>query len=190
MSPNDFIFRERFYKDIQAIEAASARLAAYDLLCCFGVTKENHIERYPTAPEVKEALAPVLDHAFACVEAPRQKREPNSFLFRESFYTSIQEIEEPSSRLACYEILCEFGISGVNRLESYPIEPEKKVALALALGHSLNSVEATKLRYERAVENGRKGGLKGGKLGGRGHKKQAPTPSPIEQESSNRMGGA
>lgn len=189
MNPGDFLFRESFYRDIQAIEAAPARLAAYDLLSCFGVTRENRIEGYPIAPEITEALALVLEPMFTSVAAPKQKREPNSFLFRENFYEALQVIEDPSTRLACYELLCEFGVSGVNGIENYPIEPEKKTALAVILGHIFSSVEATKLRYERAVENGRKGGLKGGKLGGRGHKKQAPPPGQIGQEKNpNRMG--
>lgn len=189
MKSNEFVFRERFYRDIQAIEAAPSRLAAYDLLCCFGVTRENRIKRYPIAPEVQEALAPVLEPMFTCVEAPKQKREPNTFLFRENFYEAFQVIEDSNTRLACYELLCEFGISGVNGIESYPIESEKKAALALILGHIFNSVEATKLRYERAVANGRKGGLKGGKLGGRGHKKQAGTTGQAVQPEVTVKGG-
>lgn len=177
MNPNDFLFRESFYRDILVIEAAPARLAAYDLLCCFGVRRENKIERYPIAYETQVALAPILEPMFTLITSPKKKREPNSFLFRESFYEAFQVIDDPITRLACYELLCEFGVSGVNKLESYPIEPKKKAALALILTHIFDSVEATKLRYERAIANGRKGGLKGGKLGGRGHKKKSESAS-------------
>ena len=96
---------------------------------------------------------------------------PRDFLFRESFYEALRAVEDPCVRLAAYDLLCEFGVTGENKIESYPISPEQREILSLILDLPFSSIENTKRRYERAVENGRKGGLKGGKLGGRGHKK-------------------
>jgi len=183
MRPTDFLFRESFYNTLQELEPSNIRLAAYDLLCGLGTC---HEDGFPIAPEIKEAVAPELESMFASIKLPRQKREPNSFLFRESFYEVALELTDSDTRLAYYELLCEFGITGVNYIESYPIALEKQEALALILEHIFQSVESTKQRYERAVENGRKGGLKGGKLGGRGHKKQAVSAS---QTAQNNIGG-
>ena len=107
---------------------------------------------------------------------------PRDFLFRESFYETCRAIEDPRVRLAAYDLLCEFGVTGENKIESYPIPPEKREILSLILSHLFSSIEATKLRYVRAVENGRKGGLKGGKLGGRGHKKRDNSAGQTAQE--------
>ena len=104
------------------------------------------------------------------------------FLFRESFYNSIRLIEDPCVRLAAYDLLCEFGVTGENNIESYPISKEQRELLSLILELPFSSIENTKRRYERCVENGRKGGLKGGKLGGRGHKKRDNSASQTEQE--------
>lgn len=96
---------------------------------------------------------------------------PRDFLFRESFYETCRAIEDPRVRLAAYDLLCEFGVTGENKIESYPVSREQRRILSLILDLPFSSIENTKRRYERAVENGRKGGLKGGKLGGRGHRK-------------------
>ena len=102
---------------------------------------------------------------------------PNDFLFRESFYLSFRKIEDPRVRLALYDLLCLFGVTGENGIESYPVAPAEKPILSLILTPMFESIENTKRRYERAVINGRKGGLKGGKQGGRGHKKQSGSAS-------------
>ncbi len=107
---------------------------------------------------------------------------PNDFLFRESFYLSLREIEDSRVRLALYELLCRFGVTGENGIESYPAAPAEKAVLSLVLTPMFESIENTKRRYERAVSNGRKGGLKGGKLGGRGHKKQPESAGQTARE--------
>ena len=109
---------------------------------------------------------------------------PRDFLFRESFYETCRAIEDPRVRLAAYDLLCEFGVTGENKIESYPISPEQREILSLILSHPFSSIEATKWRHERSVENGRKGGLKGGKLGGRGHKKRDTCAGQTAQEVS------
>ena len=107
---------------------------------------------------------------------------PRDFLFRESFYKVCRAIEDSRVRLAAYDLLCEFGVTGENKIESYPISPEQREILSIILSHPFSSIEATKRRYERSVENGRKGGLKGGKLGGRGHKKRDNSAGQTTQE--------
>lgn len=183
MRERDFLFRESFYSTLQKLDPSNVRLAAYDLLCGAGTYHENG---FPIAPDTKEALAPMLEPMFASIKLPRKKREPNLFLFRENFYQTALELTDPDIRLAYYELLCEFGLTGVNHIDSYPIAPEKQEALALILEHIFQSIEDTRQRYGRAVENGRKGGLKGGRLGGRGHKKQAVSAS---QTAQNNIGG-
>lgn len=183
MRERDFLFRESFYTTLQKLDPSNVRLAAYDLLCGVGTC---HEDGFPIAPDMKEALAPELEPMFASIKLPRQKRGPNSFLFRESFYEVALELTDSDTRLAYYELLCEFGLTEANHIESYPIAPEKQATLALILEHIFRSIEGTKQRYERAVENGRKGGLKGGRLGGRGHKKQAVSAS---QTAQNNIGG-
>lgn len=108
--------------------------------------------------------------------------ETRKFLFRESFYESIRKIDDPYVRLAAYDLLCEFGLTGENNIESYPISQDQREKLSIALYHSFISIENANRNYERCVENGRKGGLKGGKLGGRGHKKRDNSASQTEQE--------
>lgn len=39
-----------------------------------------------------------------------------------SGYEALRVIEAPITQLTCYGLLCEFGIRGVNGLESYPIQ--------------------------------------------------------------------
>lgn len=75
-------------------------------------------------------------------------------------------------------MIAEYGCAGVDALESYPIGEKERESLRLVLTPIFESIEGTKARYARAVENGRKGGLKGGKLGGRGHKKPSEPRQP------------
>lgn len=101
----------------------------------------------------------------------------NEFIFRESFYESLSKLEDPSVRLAAYDLLCRFGVTGENLIESYPIGTEDKKRLSLFLEEWFSDIERVKLHYERCRENGRRGGLIGGKLGGRGHKKKPESAS-------------
>ena len=95
------------------------------------------------------------------------------FLIRESFYNSIRFIEEPAVRLAVYDTLFDVGFTNENHLDEFPISDEQKALARLPLHHILMSVKDSNERYEACVKNGRKGGLMGGKLGGRGHKKES-----------------
>ena len=95
------------------------------------------------------------------------------FLIRESFYNSIRFIEEPAVRLAVYDTLFDVGFTNECHLNEFPISDEQKALARLPLRHILKSVIEANERYERCVEYGRIGGEKGGKLGGRGHKKES-----------------
>ena len=68
---------------------------------------------------------------------------PRDFLFRESFYETCRAIEDPRVRLAAYDLLCEFGVTGENKIESYPISPEQREILSLVLSHPFSSIEDT-----------------------------------------------
>ncbi len=96
----------------------------------------------------------------------------DKFLIRESFYNSIRFIEPPAVRLAVYDTLFDVGIKGENHLNEFPISDRDKALARLPLRHILLSVSEANERYKNSVKYGREGGLKGGKLGGRGNKKE------------------
>lgn len=93
-----------------------------------------------------------------------QKEE---FLFRKSFYEICQEIQDPLLRVAVYDIICEYGVTEESRLSEYPVTEEQRQLIQAIVNPIFSSIDGTKRRYQRAVENGRKGGL----MGGRGNKK-------------------
>lgn len=93
------------------------------------------------------------------------------FLFRKNFHEGCQKLRDPKLRLIAYEAICEYGVFGKNDWGNYPLTEDEKKKLKIILPDIYSSIDNTKARYIKAVENGRKGGLKGGKLGGRGHKK-------------------
>ena len=111
----------------------------------------------------------------------------NEFLFRESFYKSISKLEDPSVRLAAYDLLCRFGVTGENLIESYPIDQGDRVRLAEFLEEWFSDIEKVKIHYEKCRENGRRGGLKGGKLGGRGNKKKPESASQTAQTNNTKV---
>ncbi len=91
------------------------------------------------------------------------------FLFRKSFYESCREIRDPKIRLAAYEAICEYGVTGKNNWEQYSLTGIEQDMLNIILRSIYSTIDDTKKRYKRAQENGRKGGL----MGGRGHKKNS-----------------
>lgn len=94
------------------------------------------------------------------------------FLIRENFYRSIRFIEEPTVRLAVYDTLFDVGFTNECHLDEFPITDKEKALARLPLRHILMSVRESNEKYNFCVEQGRLGGLKGGKLGGRGNKKE------------------
>ena len=95
-----------------------------------------------------------------------------NFLFQESFYMMCSKLTDPSVRLAVYDIMIEYGTTGENKIDTYPFSSNLQRSHAeLVLSHILPEIEKTNQWYAKCVERGRRGGLKGGKLGGRGHKK-------------------
>lgn len=93
--------------------------------------------------------------------------QKGEFLFRNNFYEICQEIKEPLLRLAVYETICEYGVTEESRLSEYPVTEEERQLILAIVEPIFSSIDRTKRRYQRAVENGRKGGL----MGGRGNKK-------------------
>lgn len=89
------------------------------------------------------------------------------FLFRKNFFELCREVQEPSLRLAIYDTICEYGVMGESGLSKYPITEEERQLIQTIVNPIFLSIDNTKKRYQKAVENGRKGGL----MGGRGNKK-------------------
>lgn len=89
------------------------------------------------------------------------------FLFRKNFYEICQEINEPLLRLAVYDTICEYGVTEACSLSEYPVTDAERQLIQAIVNPIFSSIDGTKKRYLRAVENGRKGGL----MGGRGNKK-------------------
>lgn len=98
------------------------------------------------------------------------------FLFRKSFYESCREISDPKIRLATYEAICEYGVTGQNNWEQYSLTETEQGMIKIILKSIYSTIDDTKMRYKRAQEIGRKGGL----MGGRGHKKNADAKSNCE----------
>lgn len=93
--------------------------------------------------------------------------QSGDFLFRKSFYEICQEIDEPSIRLAVYDTICEYGVMEESKLSEYPVTDKERQLIQAIVNPIFTSIDNTKRRYQKAVENGRKGGL----IGGRGNKK-------------------
>ena len=91
------------------------------------------------------------------------------FLFRENFYDCIHIIDEPRIRLAVVDCLLEYGTQGTFDFNTLSLSPEEREEVREITRQMFISIDNTKERYRRAVENGRKGG----KMGGRGNKKNA-----------------
>lgn len=100
------------------------------------------------------------------------------FLFRKSFYESCQEISEPKIRLATYEAICEYGVTGQNNWECYSLTETEQAMIKVFLRPIYDTIDVTKKRYIRNQEIGRQGGL----VGGRGNKKNRDN-KPLKPQS-------
>ncbi len=99
------------------------------------------------------------------------------FLFRKSFYESCQEISDPKIRLATYEAICEYGVTGQNNWEGCSLTETEQGIIRIILNPIFSTIDNTKKRYKKAEENGRKGGL----MGGRGNKKKTDDKTSSEE---------
>jgi hypothetical protein len=99
------------------------------------------------------------------------------FLFRKNFFEFYSSVRDSCIGLAFLDCLCEYGATGKCDFERYK---EKKAyqlsdgeinCMKMMIQSFLESIDKTDERHQKAVINGRNGGLKGGKLGGRGNKK-------------------
>lgn len=100
------------------------------------------------------------------------------FLLRENMYDCINELPISYVRLAVEDILFQYAVKGTYDINKYPISEQEKKEVITVLRHLLLSIRETQERYQRAIENGRRGGLKGGKLGGRGNRKSKEVIEP------------
>ena len=104
------------------------------------------------------------------------------FLFRKSFYESCQEISDPKIRLAAYEAICEYGVTEKNDWEQCVLTDREIDMVKMVLKPIYATIDSTKERYRKAVENGRKGGL----MGGRGNKKKPDETTDKETTKKSR----
>lgn len=98
------------------------------------------------------------------------------FLLRKSCYEFILGVRDTPIGLAALDAVCAYGINESVDFERYHNAPyslsEKEInCLKLILPQYFEEIDRTDQRHKRAVINGRNGGLKGGKFGGRGNKK-------------------
>lgn len=99
------------------------------------------------------------------------------FLFRKNFFEFYSGVRDSSIGHAFLDCLCEYGVTGecdferYKEIESYQLSEGEVNCIKMMLPQSFESIDRTDERHQRAVINGRNGGLKGGKLGGRGNKK-------------------
>lgn len=103
------------------------------------------------------------------------------FLFRVNFFEFYSSIRDTNIGHAVLDCLCEYGVTGIcdfNRysdMESYHLSESEINCMKMLLAQFFDSIDKTDERHKRAVINGRNGGLKGGKFGGRGNKKSTGT---------------
>ncbi len=93
-------------------------------------------------------------------------------LMREVYYDGFNKLPMTNVRLAVEDSLLELGIKGTMDLTKYGLTEEEILMVKAIIREPMYSIQATNERYKRAVENGRKGGLKGGKIAGRGRPKK------------------
>jgi hypothetical protein len=98
--------------------------------------------------------------------------QPNQFLWDEKFKWTYEHYPISSVRHAIIESIVDYGTTGTYDLSKFPISKTERSEVECILRPIRESIDATKARYLRAVENGRKGGLKGGKIAGRGRPKK------------------
>jgi hypothetical protein len=75
----------------------------------------------------------------------------NSFVFYESFYDVLQMLPDAEDWRTLIESVCEYAFTGEH-------EPLPTPALEIAFKHFQISIDGASARYEKAVENGKKGG--------------------------------
>ena len=75
----------------------------------------------------------------------------NSFVFYESFYDVLQMLPDAEDWRTLIEAVCEYAFTGEH-------EPIQTPALEIAFKHFQISIDSAAARYEKAVEDGKKGG--------------------------------
>lgn len=100
------------------------------------------------------------------------------FLFRKEFLDIYLSIENPNVGHAVLGGICEYGIYGQCDYSRYSLTEGELNMVRIISKQIFLSIDGTRERYKRAVENGRRGGLKGGKIGGRGRPKKKESGGP------------
>lgn len=96
----------------------------------------------------------------------------NQFLWSQEFKPVYESYPISSVRHAILESIVDYGLTGSYDLSRFPISESERAEVNIILKPIMESIDRRKERYSRAVENGRKGGLKGGKIAGRGRPKK------------------
>lgn len=94
------------------------------------------------------------------------------FLWRKEFKSVYESYPISSVRQAIVESIIDYGVTGNYDLSRFPISESERTEVNIILKPVMESIDRTNERQKRAVENGRKGGLKGGKIAGRGRPKK------------------
>lgn len=96
----------------------------------------------------------------------------SDFTIREHMYDSFNKLPMGNVRLAVEDTLLEFGTKGTVDLTKYGLTEKEILMVKAIIREHMYSIQRDNERKKRAVENGRKGGLKGGKIAGRGRPKK------------------
>lgn len=93
-------------------------------------------------------------------------------LIREYMYDAINKLPMNHVRLAVEDILLGFGTKGKYDLTKYGLTEKEILMVKAIIREPMYSIQVANENNKKAVENGRKGGQKGGKIAGRGRPKK------------------
>ena len=88
-----------------------------------------------------------------------------NFLFREEYFEACLLIQDEKIRLALYDKICNFGISGKDDIDlaKYNLTLQQEQAVKMIARPIIDSIQNSQERYKLAQELGRKGGINSGK---------------------------
>lgn len=87
-----------------------------------------------------------------------------SFLFRKNYLTACSLIQDNNIRLALYDKICRFGVTGdENSTLEDQLTPKQKLTVEMIARPIINSIKNSQDRYRLSQELGRKGGINSGK---------------------------
>lgn len=87
-----------------------------------------------------------------------------SFLFRKNYLIACSFIQDNNIRLALYDKICKFGVTGEeNSTSAEQLTPKQKLIVEMIARPIINSIKNSQDRYRLSQELGRKGGINSGK---------------------------